>query len=175
MKARDVMPAALAALAFAAPEKPGLIRILGLDALDALAAAEQSGFLRPDGSATPQTGRLAARLASHSLAIAAFFSNSPTGEALAAAWRRHTAPPEAVPGIFHQAASLAAAVVAEAAAIATRKQPVSPPERHRRLAICMACDRLHHSPNQKPRCTVCRCFVTHKTTWRSQKCPKGKW
>jgi hypothetical protein len=48
------------------------------------------------------------------------------------------------------------------------------PEQERRLALCLACDKLDAESGA---CThpQCGCRVATKVTWEMEKCPLGKW
>jgi len=45
-------------------------------------------------------------------------------------------------------------------------------EKEKRLEICRSCNFFDQRSN---RCKKCGCYMPIKTTWRSQKCPIGKW
>lgn len=48
---------------------------------------------------------------------------------------------------------------------------VSKKEKARRLSICNECP--FKNPNNE--CSICGCYLTLKTDWKSESCPEGKW
>jgi hypothetical protein len=52
------------------------------------------------------------------------------------------------------------------------EQKISKEETKTRIEICKSCEKYRPSDN---RCSLCGCFVMAKASWRSQKCPIGKW
>ena len=76
------------------------------------------------------------------------------------------------PPLTTQIASFGKALVAEAGAIVSGKQPVSAEEHHRRLSICVSCTYYDNG-----RCLLCGCNMDAKTQFRSAKCADNppKW
>jgi hypothetical protein len=64
------------------------------------------------------------------------------------------------------------ALKAEAQSIAGGQQMLTGEEKAQRMSICRECEFSHVSSG---RCKKCGCFLKWKTSWRSQKCPIGKW
>ena len=52
------------------------------------------------------------------------------------------------------------------------KNKISEEETNQRYSICEKCE-FFHAPTK--RCQKCGCFLKWKTSWKSQKCPIGKW
>jgi hypothetical protein len=89
-------------------------------------------------------------------------------------WHRHfsckTQPD--LPSTGEMATNLARATLAELAQRMTGRKPIPKDVVEKRLAICHSCEFFRPSDE---RCSKCGCFLKHKTAWRSQKCPVGKW
>lgn len=76
------------------------------------------------------------------------------------------------PSITQMAKNFATSLGEEAKAKIKGTAKLSEDESSRRFSICEECE-FFHSPSR--RCKKCGCFLKWKTTWRSQKCPIGKW
>ena len=56
-------------------------------------------------------------------------------------------------------------------------------EKNEREEICKACPNYRKDfvymylfkKEGLPQCGVCKCSISDKTLWKSEKCPKGKW
>ena len=82
---------------------------------------------------------------------------------------------DSLPSLAQQAKSLTGSVTAEAVAIALGVPPVSLDVKSTRLSICNTCLSLIRKIGKNDRCKECGCFTSIKASFRTAKCPIGKW
>lgn len=80
----------------------------------------------------------------------------------------------ALPSSIEMAANLSKSLGEEALAVVKGRPAISEEEAQRRFAICQTnqCGQFRASDE---RCAACGCYLSKKTAWRSQACPKGYW
>jgi hypothetical protein len=76
------------------------------------------------------------------------------------------------PSMVEMVRSIAVSAKQEAQSILSGKEPVSKEEHETRYKTCESCEFF---VAKSKRCYKCGCYMPIKTTWRSQKCPIGKW
>ncbi len=183
MNVKHVIPAALHLVESGDPRAARLWEALPPDVAAAAAAVAAAGFRNAQGHITPEVHRLVAALNSHVSALAERMEGLPLEElaarhaAAVVRFRKAAAGGKRPPGLARMAENFGRAVLAEGRAVAAGVEPLTEEERRRRLAICLApCRSLMGGPDgEAPRCAECGCYVHRKTSWRSQKCPRGKW
>lgn len=76
------------------------------------------------------------------------------------------------PSFAKMAINLANSIVKEFGFKNTSQPKLSIEEKIKRQEICSSCSFFH---KESFRCKKCGCFLKWKTSWKTQKCPIGKW